>query len=140
MTSTLYKLQPVSWEEYWSQRTRSNLIVFCTDDEYTNIHKMVTDRHAFDTVARDCVDKEVYREMHQTCIIVTKEELMRGIDYKRHVEEELDMDTKDGIDLVIAAPLSNSRMVQQACGRVGRYKENCGRYRIQNVQELDTTK
>ena len=114
--------------------------MYTDDKNYDTIHKMVKDKHVFDTVVRDCVDKEVYREMHQTCIIVTKEELMRGIDYKRHIDEELDMETKDGIDLVIAAPLSNSRMVQQACGRVGRYKENCGRYRISGVSEVDATK
>lgn len=75
--------------------------------------------------------------MDKTCFIVTREDLMRGTDFRITDKRR---QKGDGIDLIIAAPFSNFRTLQQACGRVGRCMENCNRYILAGVNEVDEGK
>ena len=56
------------------------------------------------------------------CLIVTKLDLMRGVDY--HTP-----DYEVGIDLLIARDFPSTRAYEQGLGRVGRYSEPCTRYK-----------
>ena len=53
---------------------------------------------------------------------------MRGVDYNSV--------SGKGIDLLIARGLPNHRALIQALGRVGRYSEPCGRYRLPDLDQL----
>lgn len=50
--------------------------------------------------------------MKNTCIIITEEILMRGTDFRSYKDECIKNKEEDGIDLIIATPLSNARMLQ----------------------------
>ena len=60
--------------------------------------------------------------------LVTAEELMRGIDYRSK--------SGQGIMVLIAAPVSNHRAVEQALYRVGRSQEPCERYSLAGLKHL----
>ena len=75
--------------------------------------------------------------MRGKCLVVTKEWLMRGIDYRL---KDLDLSAADGIDLLLAASFSNQRMYQQGLARVGRYTEPCSRYVVRGVLPIDKAK
>lgn len=62
------------------------------------------------------------------CIIVSKEWLMRGIDYRIDVDKGTKLSPDDGIDLLVAKMFSNERALLQGYARVGRYTEPCTRY------------
>ena len=73
--------------------------------------------------------------MEGVCLIVTDEELMRGIDYRLKKTEG---SKNDGIDLLIMRSFSTKRAVEQGLSRVGRYNEPCKRYKLESVGLLDT--
>ena len=78
----------------------------------------------------DCEDIEAIRHIKSNeCLIVSKEELMRGVDYRT-------LPKKEGIDLLIARPFSNKRAYVQGKGRVGRNGEPCSRFQLKGLQEL----
>ena len=65
-----------------------------------------------------------YRNLtHTSVVIVTKEELMRGIDYK----------CATGISLLIAKTLSNPRIYLQCLGRVCRWTDAGKRYILRGI-------
>ena len=72
------------------------------------------------------------------CLIVTEEDLMRGVDYR--IGEKGDTKSNDGIDLLLAAPFSNERACDQGHARVGRYTEPCTRYGLQGLERVDPKK
>ena len=83
----------------------------------------------------DCEDLSVIRALERKCLIVTDEELMRGIDYRlKKTEGSKD----DGIDLLVMRSFSSKRAVEQGLSRVGRYNEPCRRYKLESVGLLDT--
>ena len=73
--------------------------------------------------------------MEGKCLIVTGEELMRGIDYRL---KKTVGSMEDGIDLLIMRSFSSQRAVEQGLSRVGRYNEPCRRYKLKSIELLDT--
>ena len=73
--------------------------------------------------------------MHGYCLIVTDENLMRGIDYR--LKEAAKHERDDGIDLLITCSFSNTRAYQQGLARVGRYNEPCSRFALKGVPKVD---
>ena len=63
---------------------------------------------------------------------------MRGVDYR--LKETEMTEEKDGIDLLVAHPFSNTRAYQQGLARVGRYTEPCTRYILKGVEKIDIAK
>ena len=92
------------------------------------------EEHGF-KVMFNCTDLGRIRSMRGWCLIVTDEYLMRGVDYR--LQETHMLDGKDGIDLLVACPFSNTRAYQQGLARVGRYNEPCSRYQLEDTQMTD---
>ena len=65
----------------------------------------------------------------QHCAIVTKLEMMRGFDMKA---------AQHGIDLLIAREFPTTREYVQGLGRVGRYSEPSGRFKLTTRIPFDT--
>ena len=82
----------------------------------------------------DCEDLKTLRSIEGKCLIVTKEELMRGIDYR--LKGTIGR-AADGIDLLIMRNFSSLRAVEQGLSRVGRYNEPCARYKLSKVELVD---
>ena len=78
------------------------------------------------TIPYNCEDLEKLRSLTKdSVVIVTKQELMRGVDYR--IAEEARKDT-DGISLLIHNTFDSKRSYIQGLGRVGRYNEKCHRF------------
>ena len=76
--------------------------------------------------------------MDGSCLIVTDESLMRGVDYR--LKEQGSSSKTDGIDLLVAGSFSNRRAYIQGLARVGRYNEPCSRYRLASIQMINKEK
>jgi len=61
-------------------------------------------------------------------VVVTNEDDLRGIDFRA---------PKAGLLFVMAASFSNERAYMQALGRVGRMRELCSRWKVQDVPDVD---
>ena len=61
-------------------------------------------------------------------LIITNPDLLRGFDYKSNATE--------GINLLMMSPVSSTRSLQQALGRVGRYHQPGKRFRWNDVTAL----
>ena len=61
-------------------------------------------------------------------LIITNPDLLRGFDYKSNATE--------GINLLMMSPVSSTRSLQQALGRVGRYHQPGKRFRWNDVTVL----
>jgi len=71
-------------------------------------------------------------EHPRAVLVITKEELMRGHDYRA---------PKKGLKLLIAVRFSHERGARQGLGRVGRQNDPFLRFRIKGVDKLvDTAK
>ena len=62
-------------------KMRSAMIIFTTDSAVKDIKEQVESTNAY-KVFEDCEDMGMIRDMKGKCLIVTKEELMRGVDYR----------------------------------------------------------
>ena len=60
---------------------RSGVIIFTTQSAVNDIQGRVTSTTAYEVFV-DCDDLTKTRDMKGKCLIVTKEELMRGVDYR----------------------------------------------------------
>ena len=65
---------------------------------------------------------------------MTKEELMRGVDYRLAGTTGK---PADGIDLLVLRSFSSQRAAEQGLSRVGRYNEPCARYKLSKVELVD---
>ena len=75
----------------------------------------------------NATDTAKLRQMEAGCVfVVTDSALMRGFDYRA-------ADHRQGISLLVAKPLSCTRTLLQAYGRVGRYGQACRRFRLRGV-------
>ena len=81
---------------------------------------------------------EMVRSLKNVCVVITIEELMRGIDYR--FSTEVPQSETDGIDLLIAKSFSNHRAFDQGRARVGRYREPCGRFILAGIEAVDQEK
>ena len=86
---------------------------------------------------------EVVRKMQQKCVIIDKEQHMRGLDFRLTVTKVQAVDPEQrygyanaGIDLLISKLFNSSRALKQGLGRVGRYREPCNRYTTINEECL----
>ena len=82
----------------------------------------------------DCDDLSSLRSMEGKCLIVTREELMRGVDYRLASTTGRAV---DGIDLLVMRSFSSQRAVVQGLSRVGRYTEPSTRFKLSNVEPVD---
>ena len=73
--------------------------------------------------------RKVSLDQRPSFLIVTEshQHLLRGVDYR----------SREGIDLLIAHPLMNKRMLTQCLGRVGRGTDKCSRFVIKGMELLD---
>jgi len=62
-------------------KMRSALIIFTTESAVKDIKEQVESTNAY-VPLEDCDDLTKIRDMKGKCLIVTKEELMRGVDYR----------------------------------------------------------
>lgn len=80
-------------------------------------------------VYRDCEENNFIASLKDgQVLLVTKEELMRGFDY-RCVEAKR-------IALLIDKQFPNARLLRQGLGRVGRYGEACKRFHSAEIVNL----
>ena len=121
-----------SIEHFFSTSTRGAKLVWCTAGKVLKVTQQARDANL--KVIQDCKDLSIIRAMSGYCIIVTNEELMRGVDYRLKETQLLQDEDYDGIDLLIACPFSNSRAYQQGLARVGRYNEPCTRYILKDIE------
>ena len=82
----------------------------------------------------NCEDLSSLRSMEGKCLIVTREELMRGVDYRLASTTGRAV---DGIDLLVMRSFSSQRAVEQGLSRVGRYTEPSTRFKISKVDLVD---
>ena len=79
-------------------------------------------------VQTNCKDWKYLRSLEDETIIITDLELIRGVDYKSS-------DGK-GLELLIAHTLPTKRALIQLIGRVGRYNEDCARFKLEGMTFL----
>ena len=82
----------------------------------------------------DCEDLSSLRSMEGKCLIVTREELMRGVDYRLASTTGRAV---DGIDLLVMRSFSSQCAVVQGLSRVGRYTEPSTRFKLSKVDLVD---
>ena len=91
-------------------------LVFATEDALTTFEKTQQPSE------RDCEDLAHLKCLAaQDVLLVTKPELMRGVDYRVQAGTQ-------GISLLIMSKLANTRAYVQALGRVGRFTEKARRF------------
>ena len=136
-----YKVQPKSYdsevpnlESFFEDSHSASKLVYRNDDnEVINAVAKAAKAKGFD-VEINCNDLAIIRAMEGKCLIVTGEELMRGIDYRL---KKTTGSMEDGIDLLIMRSFSSKRAVEQGLSRVGRYNEPCRRYKLESVPLLN---
>ena len=52
---------------------------------------------------------DLIRKMRNVCLVVTDENLLRGIDFRFSTDDDMIASENDGIDLLLARPFSNHR-------------------------------
>ena len=97
-------------------------LIYVDENQVENLEKLAIEKGL--KVITNTEDMNIIRAVGTRCLIVSKEEYMRGVDYR----------STYGIDLMIAKQLSNKRAYEQALGRVGRYGEPCSRYMDEGLE------
>ena len=97
-------------------------LIYVDENQREDLEKLAKAKNI--NVVSNTDDINIIRAVGTRCLIVSKEEYMRGVDYR----------STYGIDLMIAKQLSNKRAYEQALGRVGRYGEPCSRYMIEGLE------
>ena len=115
-----------SFEAFFETSTRCAKLVFANEEKHDKIEKLAQENGW--QVGINTEDLRIIRNMKGWCIIVSKEWLMRGIDYRIGVDKGTKLGPDDGIDLLVAKEFSNERALLQGYARVGRYTEPCTRY------------
>ena len=118
------QLMPVSSiEEFIRENAHRAKLIFGLPADEADIRALACDTKLNET------NLAVTKNLSKTsCLLVTEETLMRGIDYRAE---------GCGIALLIANALTSDRALEQAKGRVGRYGEPCGRYKLSGFELLD---
>ena len=86
-------------------------------------------------VIEDPDDHEIYRAMENKVAILTREQSIRGYDFKlsEAFKDSEVFDPAKGIDILLAERLPNKRAYIQAGGRVGRFNERAGYYILDSI-------
>ena len=110
-------------------RSQSARLVYCyrTDKMMAILAKLVEPGHRLTRF-----DRETYRQMEPGTTMVIEPRHARGLDF-RAIDGE-------GIDLLVASQLGHDRALVQLLGRVGRYGQECRRYKLAKLGPLVSTK
>ena len=108
-----------SFDDFFKTARRGAKLIWCTN-EMVEAAAALAHKHGLKYEV-DCNELARIRDMHGWCLIVTKKNLMRGVDYRLKQTEMFE--GEDGIDLLVARPFRNTRAYQQGLARVGRYTE-----------------
>ena len=92
-------------------------LVFTTEEGKSGIEELTKDKGLTPLCNTEELEK-IQKLTSKDALIVTKEILMRGVDYR----------CETGIDLFMDASVSNERAYLQALGRVGRHDDPYARY------------
>ena len=118
-------IKECSYEEFFCQHPDRAKLVYA-DPENVETFKELAKQH-FLTVTEDCEDLEVIRKLKsKQMLLVTKEILMRGVDYRSSV----------GIDLLLAKTCTNRRSYLQCLGRVCRGTDYGDRYIVKDMEKF----
>ena len=100
-------------------------LIFAKESQRTLLKKLA-EQHDL-TPIEDCEDLDIIRHLTKKhMLVVTKEILMRGVDYR----------AEDGIDLLIATTATTKRSYLQCLGRVGRGGDPAGRYILKDIERF----
>ena len=110
-------------------RSRSARLVYCyrPDKMMATLAKLVEPGHRLTRF-----DRETYRQMEPGTTMVIEPRHARGLDF-RAIDGE-------GIDLLVTSQLGHDRALVQLLGRVGRYGQECRRYKLAKLGPLVNTK
>ena len=115
-TLTGNEARPCTFNDFIKDKSFRPKLVF-TDDKSMETYKEYGSTHGWH-VNVNTEDLDLIRNLTtRRLLIVTKEILMRGVDYR----------STKGIDLFIDVPLSSRNSFIQALGRVGRCADECTR-------------
>ena len=109
-------------------------LIFCEEEDVEEVTDLLPDGlHLMHNIAEDEIG--LVRSLKHICVVITDEELMRGIDYR--FSTEVPQSETDGIDLLVARSFSSHRAYDQGRARVGRYREPCKRFILSCVEPVD---
>ena len=121
---------PCNTEDFYAMYPSYAKLIYIHDDD---LEHFLDDFGAYPTIEKNCEDLEKLRSLTKdSVVIVTKQELMRGVDYR--IAEEARKDT-DGISLLIHNTFDSRRSYIQGLGRVGRYNEKCQRFLHTSIKD-----
>ena len=81
-------------------------LIFCEDEDFEEIRALLPD--GFNLMLNITEDEiGVIRRLKDMCVVITDEELMRGIDYR--FSTEIPQSETEGIDLLVARSFSSYR-------------------------------
>ena len=103
-------------------------LVYCTDEQINDVKQLAVDPEAVIVNSTDSDLLESLDDMKDVVLIVTDQQLMRGVDYRA---------PKKGIHLLIMRSFEHTRAAMQGLGRVGRANDRCRRYLLADVKLVD---
>lgn len=110
----------VTFDQFMQQSTNFAKMIFNTDESFECEHTL-----------KDCRDlKRLKKLTKEDIVLITEPELARGIDYRVTGAD------CEGIALLVMSKSSNLRAYVQLLGRVGRYKENCKRFKWNELDDF----
>ena len=115
-------VQSISMARFLDAKLGRGKLIYVDEQQVKTLAKQAIDKGLKVKINTD--DMRIIRAVGTQCLIVSKEEYMRGVDYR----------SSYGIDLMLAKQLSNKRAYEQALGRVGRYGEPCSRYMVSGLE------
>ena len=95
------------FEAFFKCSTRGAKLVYCLEEDVEEVRELAVEQGP--TTKVNCTDLGHIRDMKNKCLIVSDEELLRGVDYR--LKEEGGSE-HDGIDLLVAYSFSNNRAYQ----------------------------
>ena len=106
------------------------LLVYCSEEDIEK-YKALAEKEELEVHVNLNEIEKIRSLGSNDCILQSKEELMRGVDYNCK---------PNGLKLLIATDFSSDRSLMQGLGRVGRYGEMCRRYVVPTLTLVNQTK
>ena len=120
--------ESITIEKFLSSDTKRPKLIYCKDEDKENYFELSKKFRPGRFVQTNCKDWKYLRSLEDETVIITDLELIRGVDYKSS-------DGK-GLELLIAHTLPTKRALIQLLGRVGRYNEDCARFKLEGMTFL----
>ena len=119
------------YQEFCTKTPKRAKLIFAEERDFELIGQLCQE-FKLGSPIKNPEDLSLIQNMRKNVVVVTTDNsvLMRGTNFRG----------KEGIDLLIAAPLPNDRAYIQALGRVQRAGDEGARYRLKNVAEVDNGK